>query len=79
MRFWAIAFRVVGFVWIYLAGFLILTSITGVLMNQGDAGVRELLSPFKPINWLVILLTLLPGLGLLLLSNKLQRGVKTLD
>ncbi len=75
MKFWSITIRIVGFVWLYLAGFLILTSITGVLMNQGDAGVRELLSPFNPINWLVIILTLLPGLGLLLLSNKLARGV----
>ena len=71
MRFWATTLRVVGFVWLYLAGFLILTAITGVLINQGDAGVRELLSPFDPTNWLVVVFTLVPGLGLLLFAGRL--------
>ena len=76
MRFWATTLRVVGFVWLYLAGFLILTAITGVLIDQGDAGVRELLSPFNPTNWLVVIFTLVPGFGLLLLSGRLASRAK---
>ncbi len=79
MRSWATTLRVISFIWLYLASFLILAAITGVLMKQGEAGVRELLSPFNLNNWFIVLLILLPGLGLLLLSSKLKSRTQTLD
>jgi hypothetical protein len=57
--------RVFGYVWLVLAGLLILVGIGGVWM------VQELLSPFNLANWFVTALTLAPGIAALLWADKL--------
>ncbi len=64
---------VLGYVWLTLAGFLILIGIAGVWMKEGFSGVQDLLSPFNIANWLVTIITLAPGIGLLMLAEKLER------
>jgi hypothetical protein len=44
------ALRVFGYVWLLLAGLLILVGIGGLLMKEGFGGVPELLSPFNLAN-----------------------------
>ncbi len=72
MKFWIVASKVIGYIWLILAGILILMGIAGVWMKEGFSGVQDLLSPFNIINWLVTFATLAPGIGLLMLSEKLQ-------
>lgn len=72
MKFWAIVCKVLGYIWLVLAGLLILVGIAGVWMKEGFSGVQDLLSPFNVANYIVTIITLAPGIGLLMLSNKLQ-------
>jgi hypothetical protein len=72
MKFWAIVCKVLGYIWLVLAGLLILVGIAGVWMKEGFSGVQDLLSPFNVVNYIVTIVTLAPGIGLLMLSDKLQ-------
>ena len=76
MKFWSVACKVLGYVWLILAGILILVGIAGVWMSQGFSGVQVLLSPFNIVNWVVTLLTVAPGIGLLMLSEKMKAKLK---
>ena len=55
-----------------MALLFIFTGIVGVWMDEGFLGVQQLLSPFNIGNWIVSIITLAPGMGLLVLSRKLQ-------
>lgn len=55
-----------------MALLFIFTGIVGVWMDEGFSGVQQLLSPFNIANWIVTVITLAPGMGLLMLSRKLQ-------
>ena len=72
MKLWIIIFKTVGYLWIFLAGLLILTGIIGVWMSEGFFGVRRLLSPFNVVNWAFTIITLAPGIGFLVISEKLK-------
>lgn len=72
MKFWATTCEVIGYIWLVLAGLLIFAGIIGVWMNEGFSGVQDLLSPFNVENYIVTAITLAPGIGLLMLSDKLQ-------
>ena len=77
MKFWAITCKVLGYVWLVLAGLLILVGIVGVWMKEGFPGVQDLLSPFNVANYVVTIVTLAPGIGLLILSGKLQNKARS--
>ncbi len=70
--FWATTFKVLGYIWLGLASLLILAGIIGVWTKEGFSGVIDLLNPFNVINYIVTLVTLAPGIGLLMLSDKLK-------
>jgi len=76
MKFWSIVSKVLGYIWLILAGLLILVGIFGVWMKDGFSGVQDLLSPFNVANWIVTVVTLAPGIGLLMLSEKLQNKIQ---
>lgn len=61
---------VLGHVWFTLATLLIFAGIFGVWEGRGFSNVLDLLSPF---NVVVIMITLAPGIGVLMLSEKLRR------
>lgn len=73
MKFWATVCKVLGYIWLVLAGGLILIGTLGVWLKEGFSGVQELLSPFNIANWLLTVITLAPGIGLLMLSEKLEK------
>jgi hypothetical protein len=73
MKYWAITCKVLGYVWLVLAGLLISVGIVGVWMKEGFPGVQDLLSPFNVTNYVLTIITLAPGIGLLILSDKLQK------
>jgi len=72
MKFWIVSSKILGYIWLVLSGLLILAGIIGVWMKEGFGGAQELLSPFNLANWFVTFITLAPGIGLLMLSDKLK-------
>ncbi len=77
MKFWATYCKVLGYIWLVVTSLLILVGIAGVWMKEGFSGVQDLLSPFNVVNYIAMVITLVPGIGLLKLSEKLQRKVQT--
>jgi hypothetical protein len=73
MKFLATFCKVLGYVWLTIAGIVIFIGVVGVWMREGFSGVQELLSPFNIANWLITVITLAPGIGLFMLSDKLRR------
>jgi hypothetical protein len=71
VKVWIVVLKVIGFIWLTLAGIAILIGIAGIWMKGGFSAVQELLSPFNVINWIVMAVTLAPGLGALALANNL--------
>jgi len=65
--------KIFGYTWLVLAGLIITVGIIGVWIKEGFSGVQNLLSPFNVINYVVTLFTLAPGLGALILANKLEK------
>lgn len=76
MKFLSILFKVLGYIWLVLAVIIILIGIGAVWMKQGFSAVQEILSPFNFANWILTLLTIAPGIGLLMISNKLRDKIK---
>jgi len=72
MKFWIILLKGFGYVWLTLAGLLILAGIVGTWMKGGFSAVQELLSPFNIVNWIVTFITLAPGLSALAWAEKLK-------
>ena len=66
--------RILGFVWIYGALSLIAIGSLGTLLFQGFREFLWLFSPFNFANYLTIMLILVPGGGLLWLSEKLDKS-----
>jgi uncharacterized membrane protein len=77
MKFWATYCKVLGYIWLVVTGLLILVGIAGVWMKEGFSGVQDLLSPFNVVNYIAMVIALVPGIGLLKLSEKLQLKVQT--
>ena len=61
-----------GYVWLAVAGLLILAGIAGTWMTGGFSAVQKLLSPFNVVNFIVTMITLAPGLGALVWAEKLS-------
>lgn len=78
MQFWATYCKVIGYVWLVATGVLILAGISNVWMKEGFAGVQNLLSPYNAVNYIAMVIVVVPGIVLLKLSgnfrNKLQTG-----
>lgn len=72
VRIWIKILQGFGYVWLILAGILIFMGIIGVWIKSGFSGVQAILSPFNIINWLVMVITLAPGIGALMWAEKLQ-------
>jgi hypothetical protein len=73
MKFWTNVCVVLGYAWLIFGGAIIFIGIVGTWMKEGFSGVQGLLSPFNVINWLVTVIILAPGIGLLILSEKLRQ------
>jgi len=72
MRAWIIVLKVFGYTWTTLAALAIVAGIAGVWMKDGFGAVQELMSPFNMLNWIVMLITLAPGIGALMWANNLS-------
>ncbi len=64
---------IIGKIWLYVAAFVILLGYVSILYNDGFWKLAAILSPFNIWNWLAVVITLLPGIGLLELGKRLDR------
>jgi len=69
--FWIKALRIFATVWFVLAGALILIGILMIWVREGFGAVQQVLSPFNVRNFIVVFVTLLPGISARLLAERL--------
>jgi len=77
MRFLAIFFQVLGYLWLAVAGVVIVMGIIGVEIKSGFSVVQKLLSPFNLPNLVVTLIALAPGIGLLIIADIFRQKIKS--
>lgn len=77
MRFLAIFFRVLGYLWLAVAGIVIFMGFIGVEIKGGFSAVQKLLSPLNLPNLVVTLITLAPGIGLLIIADMFRQKIKS--
>jgi len=71
--FWIKALRIFATIWFVLAGTLILTGILMIWARDGFGAVQQVLSPFNVLNFIVMFVTLLPGIAARMLADRLSR------
>jgi len=76
MRFLATFFQVLGYLWLAVAGVLVVMGIIGVEIKGGFSAVQKLLSPFNLPNLVVTLIALAPGIGLLIIADIFRQKIK---
>lgn len=64
----------VGLIWIYATGGLIGIGYLGILFTKGFWALAEILSPFNISNFAFVIITLLPGIICLSLSQRYRRN-----
>lgn len=64
--------RAFAIVWFCLAGGVICASNVAIVVNDGISKLQEIWSPFNVLNFLVVIVTLSPGLGAWWLAERLQ-------
>jgi putative exporter of polyketide antibiotics len=65
--------KFIGMAWLYLAVGFIILNIVLIWYYSGFGRVQEVFNPFNFINLITVGLTLAPGLGLLYISEKLDK------
>lgn len=73
MKVWIVVLKVFGYLWVTAGALLILLGMAGTWMKGGFSAVQELMSPFNIINWIVMVITLAPGLGALAWAKNLTK------
>ena len=62
-----------AYVWCTLAAVFIGACLIMVWIKEGFSKVQEIMSPFNVLNFIVIVVTLAPGLGAFWLAEKLKQ------
>ena len=65
--------KVIGTIWLYLAAGFIILNIGLIWYYSGFERVMEVFSPFNVWNLIAVGITAAPGLGLLYLSDRLDK------
>jgi len=72
MKSWSRFCLVAGYLWLIVAVILFVVVTINTWMHEGYGGLHKLLSPFESTNFIVIIAVITPGVGLIMLSEKLQ-------
>ena len=72
MKVWIVVLKVSGYIWLSCAVLLILAGVAGTWMKGGFSAVQDLLSPFNVVNWVLVVVTIAPGLAALAWAEKLK-------
>jgi uncharacterized membrane protein len=76
MQFWATYCKVLGYVWLVVTGLLILVGISNVWMKEGFSAVQNLLNPYNALNYIAMVIVVVPGIVLLKLSENFRRKLQ---
>ena len=71
--FWIKALRIFATVWFVLAGALIVIGILMIWARDGFGAVQQVLNPFNVLNFIVMVVTLLPGIAARMLADRLAQ------
>ena len=66
------ALRIFGYVWLTLAGLLILAGVGAIWYFNGFGSVLNLMSPFSPANYIALIVTLAPGVLALIWAENIE-------
>lgn len=64
--------QVVGVAWLIVAGLVIVLGYGMVLWQQGFWALAEMLSPWNIINYVVVMVTLAPGVAILMVADRMK-------
>ena len=68
--------KALGYLWLVASGLIILIGIVGVWITEGVAEIPGHLSPLYLVNWIVMMIAVVPGVGLLMLAAKLREQIE---
>ena len=63
---------VLGKIYLVLASLFIIVNLVFIFLNEGFGKIQEILSPFNVANFILTIITLAPGLGLMMWSEKIK-------
>ena len=72
MRIVVILVRWLGYILLYSAAAVVLGSLIMIWVNEGFSAVQEIMNPYNVVNFIATVLVLLPGLGMIKLSEWLD-------
>ena len=72
MKFWISALNFFGHAWLTLGILFISAGIVEAWQLGGFSVVQKLLSPFNVLNWLILVVILVPSFGALMWVEKLE-------
>jgi hypothetical protein len=76
MRTFGRIIGVLGKVDVFFAGLFIAANLIIIFLNEGWSKVQEIMSPFNLINFVLIIVTLAPGFGLIMWSDKIEKKIE---
>lgn len=71
--------KALGYLWLVASGLIVLIGIVGVWITEGVAEIPGHLSPFHTVNWIVMMIAVVPGVCLLMLAARLREQVENSD
>jgi len=70
---------VIGKVYLFLASLFIIVNLVFIFLNEGFGKIQEIMSPFNLSNFILTMITLSPGLGLMMWSDKIKKKIEELE
>jgi hypothetical protein len=67
---------VIGKVYLFLASLFIIVNLVFIFLNEGFGKIQEIMSPFNLPNFILTIITLAPGLGLMMWSDKIRKKIE---
>jgi len=64
----------IGNIWLILVCIVIAIEYIGIIIFQEWGRLWEILSPFNVWNFIAVVITLAPGIGIKILANKLRKN-----
>jgi len=71
VKIWIVLLKGFGYIWVALGVIAILIGIAGTWMKGGFSAVQDLMNPFNVVNWVIMAITLAPGVGALTWAKSL--------
>ena len=76
MKMFGKVIGVIGKVYLFLASLFIIVNLVFIFLNEGFGKIQEIMSPFNLPNFILTIITLAPGLGLMMWSDKIRKKIE---